>query len=160
MGNEYAEAYEVAAGGDGTLPARCCVHAYDQPEVVAGQGTLGLELLEQLDGFDTVLVAVGGGGLIAGIATAIGDMPGSSVSSPSWRQRCTARSRPGEPVDVQVGGMRGGLAGARRLGDLAFEAVRAYAYRRCSSTRTRSLLLATSCGTSTTWPSNTAAAVA
>ncbi|TCO17784.1 pyridoxal-phosphate dependent enzyme [Kribbella orskensis] len=62
VGNEYAEAYEaavVACEESGAL----LVHAFDQPEVVAGQGTIGLELLEDLDDdFDTVLVAVGGGG--------------------------------------------------------------------------------------------------
>lgn len=65
VGNEYAEAYQAAVEardeGDALL-----LHAYDQPEVVAGQGTIGLELLEQAGSFDTVLVAVGGGGLIGG----------------------------------------------------------------------------------------------
>lgn len=44
---------------------------YDDPDVITGQGTLGLELLEQLDGIDTVIVPVGGGGLIAGLSSAI-----------------------------------------------------------------------------------------
>ncbi|WP_049906711.1 threonine ammonia-lyase [Halorubrum aidingense] len=47
------------------------VHAFDDPDVVAGQGTLGLELLDQLPAVDTVLVPVGGGGLAGGVATAI-----------------------------------------------------------------------------------------
>ncbi|WP_435094532.1 threonine ammonia-lyase [Halorubrum sp. N11] len=47
------------------------VHAFDDPDVVAGQGTLGLELLDQLPTVDTVLVPVGGGGLAGGVATAI-----------------------------------------------------------------------------------------
>jgi len=47
------------------------VHAYDDPAVVAGQGTLGLEILSQVPDADTVLVPIGGGGLIGGIATAI-----------------------------------------------------------------------------------------
>jgi len=47
------------------------VHPYDDPRVMAGQGTIGLELIEQSDGLETVVVPVGGGGLISGIATAI-----------------------------------------------------------------------------------------
>ncbi|TMC06093.1 MAG: pyridoxal-phosphate dependent enzyme [Chloroflexi bacterium] len=44
------------------------VHAYNDPDVVAGQGTVALEMLAQLQGFDTVVVPVGGGGLIAGVS--------------------------------------------------------------------------------------------
>ena len=47
------------------------VHPYDDPRIIAGQGTVGLELLEQLENFDVVVVPVGGGGLLAGVATAI-----------------------------------------------------------------------------------------
>jgi threonine dehydratase len=47
------------------------VHAYDDPDIVAGQGTLGLELYDQLPEADTVVVPIGGGGLIAGVATAL-----------------------------------------------------------------------------------------
>jgi threonine dehydratase len=47
------------------------VHPYDEPFVMAGQGTAGLELLEEVDDLDVVLVPVGGGGLIAGVATAV-----------------------------------------------------------------------------------------
>ena len=47
------------------------VHPYDDARVMAGQGTIGLELVEQSDGLETVVVPVGGGGLISGIATAI-----------------------------------------------------------------------------------------
>ncbi|PZR61101.1 MAG: pyridoxal-5'-phosphate-dependent protein beta subunit [Chloroflexi bacterium] len=47
------------------------VHPFDDDVVMAGQGTIGLELLEDLDDFDTVVVPIGGGGLIAGIATAV-----------------------------------------------------------------------------------------
>jgi threonine dehydratase len=66
-GADYGDALaasEIRAAETGAL----VVHAYDQPEVVAGQGTVGLEFDEQAPDLDTVLVAVGGGGLIAGIA--------------------------------------------------------------------------------------------
>ncbi|RQG98990.1 threonine ammonia-lyase [Natrarchaeobius oligotrophus] len=53
---------------------RAFVHAYDDPEIIAGQGTLGLEILSQVPDVDTVLVPIGGGGLIGGIATAIGEL--------------------------------------------------------------------------------------
>lgn len=62
----YARALELAESERLTL-----IHAFDDPDVIAGQGTIGLELIEDGLPFDTVLVPVGGGGLIAGIATAI-----------------------------------------------------------------------------------------
>ena len=62
-GAEYADAYELAIAHAAETGAVYC-HAYDQPEIAAGAGTVGLELLEQLDGVDTVLVAVGGCGRI------------------------------------------------------------------------------------------------
>jgi threonine dehydratase len=66
-GAEYAVAYDAAIAYAAETGAVYC-HAYDQPEIAAGAGTVGSELLEQLGGVDTVLVAVGGGGLMAGIA--------------------------------------------------------------------------------------------
>jgi threonine dehydratase len=121
VGNEYAEAYDAAvtaADESGAL----LVHAFDQPEIVAGQGTIGLELLDQVDGFDTVLVAVGGGGLIAGIATALGDSARVVGVEPELAPTLRRTLDAGELVDVQVGGMAADSLGARRLGTLAFEA--------------------------------------
>jgi threonine dehydratase len=124
VGNEYAEAY-VAALASSEESGALLVHAFDQPEVVAGQGTLGLELLEDPDGFDTVLVAVGGGGLIAGIATAIGDRARVVGVEPELAPTLRRALEAGQPVDVQVGGVAADSLGARRLGELAFEAVTA-----------------------------------
>lgn len=124
VGNEYAEAYEAALAATEESGA-LLVHAFDQPEVVAGQGTLGLELLEDLDGFDTVLVAVGGGGLIAGIATAIGDNAQVVGVEPELAPTLRRALEAYQPVDVQVGGVAADSLGARRLGALAFEAVTA-----------------------------------
>src|SRR3954471_16748530 len=70
VGDKYADAYDAAVKHAADSGALFC-HAYDQPEICAGQGTVGLELLEQVDGLDTILVAVGGGGLLAGIAAAV-----------------------------------------------------------------------------------------
>ncbi|QNE17296.1 threonine/serine dehydratase [Kribbella qitaiheensis] len=125
VGSEYAEAYEAAMSAceeSGAL----LVHAFDQPEVVAGQGTLGLELLDQVDGFDTVLVAVGGGGLIAGIATALEDRARVIGVEPELAPTLHRALEAGEPVDVRVGGLAADSHGARRLGSLAFEAARRY----------------------------------
>jgi threonine dehydratase len=69
-GANYDEAYERACavgGGRGAV----FVHPFDDARVVAGQGTLGLELLEQVEELDAVVVPVGGGGLIAGVALAV-----------------------------------------------------------------------------------------
>jgi threonine dehydratase len=62
----FARAHELARERSLTI-----VHAFDDPAVIAGQGTVGLEILEQLDDIDDVIVPIGGGGLIAGIAIAI-----------------------------------------------------------------------------------------
>jgi threonine dehydratase len=70
VGEEYAEAYAAAVVRAEASGALFC-HAYDDPEMVAGNGTLGLELRAQLPSFDTVLVAVGGGGLLAGVVAAL-----------------------------------------------------------------------------------------
>jgi threonine dehydratase len=69
-GRDYAEADDHARALAAERGATY-VHAFDDPEVIAGQGTLGLEILEQLPDVDTVVVPVGGGGLLAGIAVAL-----------------------------------------------------------------------------------------
>ncbi|WP_433156949.1 threonine/serine dehydratase [Kribbella sp. CA-247076] len=124
-GNEYAEAYNAALQARDESGA-LLLHAYDQPEVVAGQGTVGLELVDQVGAFDTVLVAVGGGGLIAGIATAIGDSVRVVGVEPELAPTLHRALEAGEPTDGPVGGVAADSLGARRLGDLAFEAVRRY----------------------------------
>ena len=70
VGETFAAAM-TAAKGYADEPQTAFVHAYDDPAVVAGQGTLGLELLDQVPELDTVIVPVGGGGLIGGVATAL-----------------------------------------------------------------------------------------
>ncbi|MFL6154763.1 MAG: threonine/serine dehydratase [Marmoricola sp.] len=119
-GSEYAAANEAAVEhAEGSGAVFC--HAYDQLAVVAGAGTLGLELLDQVDGFDTVLVAVGGGGLMAGVATAlegrarvVGVEP---VTIPTLADALTA----GGPVDVAVSGVAADSLGARRIGTIAYD---------------------------------------
>ncbi|MEU8222392.1 threonine/serine dehydratase [Kribbella sp. NPDC048915] len=124
IGSEYAEAYQAAVAEQDKTGA-LLVHAYDQPEIIAGQGTVGLELLEQVDGFDTVLVAVGGGGLIAGIATALGEHAQVVGVEPAAASAMHRALEAGTPTDGPVSGVAADSLGARRLGDLAFAAVRA-----------------------------------
>lgn len=69
-GRDYSEAYAKAVALADEQQATF-VHAFDDPQVIAGQGTLGLELLEQLPDVDTVVVPVGGGGLLAGVVAAL-----------------------------------------------------------------------------------------
>ncbi|MFW5938872.1 MAG: threonine ammonia-lyase [Halolamina sp.] len=69
-GETFAEAM-AAAQARADEPGTAFVHAYDDPDVIAGQGTVGLELLEQVPDLDTVVVPIGGGGLISGVAIAM-----------------------------------------------------------------------------------------
>jgi threonine dehydratase len=105
------------------------MHPFDQPEVVAGQGTIGAELAEQAPDADSVIVAVGGGGLIGGIASWFtGDVRVVGVEPES--SRCLhAALEAGEPVDVPVGGIAADSLGTRRAGEIAFEAARAHVDR-------------------------------
>ncbi len=74
-----AHAYALTLGAERRL---AYVHAFDDPDVIAGQGTLGLELLEDVPDLDALVVPVGGGGLIAGVATAVGSVRPTQEPSP------------------------------------------------------------------------------
>jgi threonine dehydratase len=119
-GSRYAEGYEAAVKYAADVGALFC-HAYDQPEVCAGQGTLGLELLEQTGGeLDTVLVAVGGGGLMAGIAAATEGKANVVAVEPHTAPTLNAALAAGHPVDVDVSGIAADSLGATRIGDIAW----------------------------------------
>jgi threonine dehydratase len=120
LGAEYAAAYEAAIEHAERTGAVYC-HAYDQPEIAAGAGTLGLELLDDLDGeVDTVIVAVGGGGLMAGVAAAVeGSARVIGVEPDTITTLHTALAE-GGPTDVSVSGIAADSLGARRLGDIAY----------------------------------------
>ncbi len=119
-GTEYAMAYEAAVKRAADTGAVYC-HAYDQPEMVAGAGTIGLELLADLpDGFDTVLVAVGGGGLMAGVAAALAGRARVVGVEPVHAPTLHAALAAGRPVDVAVSGIAADSLGARRLGDIGY----------------------------------------
>ncbi|HET9968646.1 MAG TPA: threonine/serine dehydratase [Streptosporangiaceae bacterium] len=119
-GDRYADAYEAAARHAAQTGALFC-HAYDQPEICVGQGTLGLELLDQAGGqVDTVLIAVGGGGLMAGVAAATEGRARAAGVEPAAIPTLHAALASGRPVDVTVGGIAADSLGATRLGDIAY----------------------------------------
>jgi threonine dehydratase len=93
---------------------RTLVHPYDDPFVMAGQGTVGLELVEDVPDVDVVLVPVGGGGLVSGIATAVkGLRPDARVIGvePELSDALHASLQAGEPVTVQARSAADGLNG-------------------------------------------------
>ncbi|WP_433377000.1 threonine/serine dehydratase [Actinoplanes sp. CA-142083] len=123
-GNEYAEAYAAAVEWAQASGAYFC-HAYDDEDMVAGNGTLGLELLDQLpSGFDTVLVAVGGGGLIAGMIAALHGQASVISVEPATSAALHAALSGDGPVDVPVSGVAADSLGARRAGDIAYSLAR------------------------------------
>lgn len=119
-GAEYADAHEAATRRAADTGALYC-HAYDQPEVVAGQGTVAVELAAQTGGVDTVLVSTGGGGLVAGIAAALDGRARVVAVEPEAAPTLHAALAAGGPVDVAVGGVAADSLGARRAGTLAYE---------------------------------------
>ena len=121
----YADAYAASAERAAETGA-LVVHAYDQPEVVAGQGTLGRELHRQAPDLDTVLVAVGGGGLIGGTAAYYRGEARVVGVEPELAPTLHAALRAGEPVDVETGGVAADSLGARRAGSLAFAIAKRY----------------------------------
>ena len=121
----YADAYaacEERAFDTGAI----LMHPYDQPAVVAGQGTIGREIERQVPDADTVLVAVGGGGLIGGIAAWFGGQTRVIGVEPVACPTLHAALGAGEPVDVDVGGIAADALGAARAGEIGFEIARRF----------------------------------
>lgn len=96
------------------------LHAYDQPEVVAGAGTLALEIEAEAGVPDRMLVSVGGGGLIAGVAAWWAGRCRVEALEPPGSPTLHAARAAGEPVDVAVGGLAADALGARRIGAIAW----------------------------------------
>jgi threonine dehydratase len=127
-GERYADAFaasEAWATGSGALP----VHAFDQPETLLGQGTLGLELAEQAPDLDTVLVAVGGGGLIGGVAAWYAGATRIVAVEPDGAPTLFEAFKAGRPVDAPAGGIAADSLAPRRVGELMFPIARAYVER-------------------------------
>ena len=118
-GANYGEAL-AASRARASETGALAVHAYDQEAVIAGQGTIGCELAAQLGSIDMLLVAVGGGGLISGVASwfqgAVRIVGVEPVLCPTLHDALAA----GHPVDVPTGGIAADSLGATRLGELAF----------------------------------------
>ncbi|MFE3448190.1 pyridoxal-phosphate dependent enzyme [Nonomuraea sp. NPDC059194] len=98
--SEAADAAAMRAAETGALE----VHAYDHPDVVAGQGTLGLEMMEQTGGVDTILIAVGGGGLVAGVTVGSGAAGGSERAGIAGSGTADASEGAGRPGSGAAGG--------------------------------------------------------
>lgn len=119
-GAEYATAHEAAIEHAARVGAIYC-HAYDQPDIVAGAGTIGLEIVEDLAGqVDTIIVAVGGGGLMAGVATATEGTATVVGVEPRTIPTLHSALAAGAPVNVDVSGIAADSLGARRIGDIAY----------------------------------------
>jgi threonine dehydratase len=120
--NEALEASQRLATERGLVQ----IHAYDQFETLCGQGTVAAEWREQSPEIDTVLVAVGGGGLIGGMAAYNGDNCRIIGVEPELAPTLGRALEAGEPVDVAVSGVAADSLGARRIGRLAFPLARKY----------------------------------
>jgi threonine dehydratase len=105
------------------------MHPYDQPAVVAGQGTVGLELARQVPAIDTVLVAVGGAGLIGGIAAWFAGESRVIGVEPITCPTLHAALEAGAPLDVEVGGVAADALGAARAGAIGFEIAQRFVER-------------------------------
>ncbi|WP_281973037.1 serine/threonine dehydratase [Ruegeria faecimaris] len=109
-----AQAYEDASGA-------MQIHAYDAPATVAGQGTCFAEWEAQGLQADTVLIAVGGGGLIAGALAWLQGTRKVVAVEPETSCALNAALQAGEPVDVSVSGIAANALGARRIGSICFD---------------------------------------
>jgi threonine dehydratase len=130
-GDRYADALAASeewAAQSGALP----VHAYEQVETLLGQGTVGMEFEEQDAAVDSVLVAVGGGGLIGGIAAWYGGRASGCRSTkvvgvePELAPTLGRALAAGHPVDAPAGGIAADSLAPRRVGELMFPLAQAY----------------------------------
>jgi threonine dehydratase len=127
-GERYADALAASEAwirDSGALP----VHAFDQAETLLGQGTLALELERQQPRLDTVLVAVGGGGLIGGIAAWYAGRARVVGVEPQAAPTLFEALRAGRPVDAPAGGVAADSLAPRRVGELMFPIARAHVER-------------------------------
>ena len=128
-GDRYAEALAASlewAATSGALE----VHAFDQMETIAGQGTLGRELSRQAPDLDTILVAVGGGGLIGGVAAWYGSSPARVVGvEPEGAPTLFDAIEAGRPVDAPAGSVAADSLAPRQVGQLMFPIAQAHIER-------------------------------
>jgi threonine dehydratase len=127
-GSRYADALAASESHvreTGAMP----VHAYDQAETLLGQGTVGLELEHDAPDIDTLLVAVGGGGLIGGIAAWCSGLVRIVAVEPEQSPTLHAALAAGKPVDAPAGGIAADSLAPRRVGELMFPIAQAHVER-------------------------------
>jgi threonine dehydratase len=127
-GTRYADALaasEVHVAQSGAMP----VHAFDQQETLLGQGTVGLELEQDAPDIDTLLVAVGGGGLIGGIAAWYRGATRVIAVEPELSPTLHAAIEAGQPVDAPADGIAADSLAPRRVRALMFPIARAHVER-------------------------------
>jgi threonine dehydratase len=118
-GERYADALaasEAWVERTGAMP----VHAFDQDETMLGQGTIGIELDEQAPEIDTLLVSVGGGGLIGGLAAWYASRIKVVGVEPEAAPTLTKALQAGRPVDAEAGGIAADSLAPRRIGERVF----------------------------------------
>jgi len=122
-GESYAEA--LAASEEWTRQNRALpIHAFDQEETIVGAGTVGLELEAQAPELETVLVAVGGGGLLSGVASWYGKRARLVAVEPVDAPTLRCALEAGRPVDAPVGGIAADSLAPRRIGERNFPILR------------------------------------
>lgn len=127
-GASYDEAY-LEAMRICTAENRTFVHPFDSDEVIAGQGTLGLEILDQVPDVDVVVVAIGGGGLIAGVATAIKTLkPHVKIIGVQTKALASMKEAlaQGAPVTLPAASTLAEGIAVRRVGDRTYAATAKY----------------------------------
>lgn len=126
-GDTYSDALAISqewTATSGAMP----VHAYDQAETVLGAGTLGLELGRQAERVTTVLAAVGGGGLLSGIAAAYAGQVRVVGVEPDGAPTMTQALKAGRPVDAATGSVAVDSLAPRQVGELTFAMVSRHAH--------------------------------
>jgi threonine dehydratase len=124
-GDRYADALaasEICVAETGAM----AIHAFDQRETLLGQATVGLELEGQVSGMTTLLVAVGGGGLIAGIAAWYAGRIRIVGVEPIQAPTLTRALEAGRPIDAEAGGIAADSLAPRRIGELVFPIVQRF----------------------------------
>ena len=131
-GDRYADALAASERRLATSGAMA-VHAYDQVETLLGAGTLGAELEAQAPEADSVLIAVGGGGLLGGVAAwyagAVGPRPRLIGVEPELSPTLSRALAAGRPVDAEAGGIAADSLAPRRVGELMFPLAREHVNR-------------------------------
>jgi threonine dehydratase len=102
------------------------IHAFDQIETLLGQGTVGLEIEADAPNADTLLLAVGGGGLIGGVASWLGGRTRIVAVESDGAPTLQAAFAAGQPIDAPTGGIAADSLAPKRVGDLAFPIIKAH----------------------------------